>query len=247
VCNPRKMAVPKDGSKSDRIDARKLAEPLYMNKLKPVYHGEHGLRTMNQRARRYLTITKDLTRVSLRPSLPGLRRRLRLQALTGESQLHLSGHQQDSRRNSARPEPPRGAGSLDLTPRLTLLPRRIAVQGLFERDQILSGDAHGDPDDSPDNFRFGGVAERPHFLRRIRMRNQRQHTVFDLAPPARIAFSDIHEIDRPPELRLATVFLRRPFLDPRLLGVDLHEGTGRNQGRHCLTGDASSQNSAPPS
>jgi Transposase len=53
----------KDGSKSDRIGARKLAEQLYMNKLKPVYHGEHGLRTMKELARRYLTITRDLTRV----------------------------------------------------------------------------------------------------------------------------------------------------------------------------------------
>src|ERR1700736_397789 len=44
VCNPRKNALLKEGSKSDRIDARKLAELLYMNKLKQVYHGEHGLR-----------------------------------------------------------------------------------------------------------------------------------------------------------------------------------------------------------
>jgi transposase len=63
VCNPRKIALLKDGSKSDRIDARKLTEQLYMNKLKPVYHGEHGLRTLKELARSYLTITKDLTRV----------------------------------------------------------------------------------------------------------------------------------------------------------------------------------------
>ena len=63
VCNPRKIALLKDGSKSDRIDARKLAEQLYMKKLKPVYHGEHGLRTLKELARSYLTITKDLTRV----------------------------------------------------------------------------------------------------------------------------------------------------------------------------------------
>src|SRR5258708_32182915 len=63
VCNPRKNALLKDGSKSDRIDARKLAEQLYMNKIKSVYHGEHGLRTLKELARSYLTITKDLTRV----------------------------------------------------------------------------------------------------------------------------------------------------------------------------------------
>ena len=63
VCNPRKAALLKDGSKGDRIDAHKLAELLYMNKIKPVYHGEHGLRTMKELSRSYLTINKDLTRV----------------------------------------------------------------------------------------------------------------------------------------------------------------------------------------
>jgi transposase len=63
VCNPRKNALLKDGSKSDRIDACKLAEMLYMNNIKSVYHGEHGLRTLKELARSYLTITKDLTRV----------------------------------------------------------------------------------------------------------------------------------------------------------------------------------------
>jgi transposase len=66
VCNPRKAALLKDGSKGDRIDAHKLAELLYMNKIKSVYHGEHGLRTMKELARSYLTITKDLTRVMSR-------------------------------------------------------------------------------------------------------------------------------------------------------------------------------------
>ena len=42
VCDPRKNALLKDGSKSDRIDARKLAELLRGQQLKPVYHGEHA-------------------------------------------------------------------------------------------------------------------------------------------------------------------------------------------------------------
>src|SRR5712664_1559087 len=63
VCNPRKNALLKDGSKSDRIDARKLADLLYMNKIKPVYHGEHGLRMLKELSRSYLTISKDLGRV----------------------------------------------------------------------------------------------------------------------------------------------------------------------------------------
>ena len=63
VCDPRKNALLKDGSKSDRIDARKLADLLRLNRLNPVYHGEHGVRTLKELGRSYLTITQDLTRV----------------------------------------------------------------------------------------------------------------------------------------------------------------------------------------
>ncbi len=48
VCDPRKNALLKDGSKSDRIDARKLAELLRGNQLTSVYHGEHGMRTLKR-------------------------------------------------------------------------------------------------------------------------------------------------------------------------------------------------------
>ena len=63
VCNPRKAALLKDGNKSDRIDARKLADLLRLNSLKPVYHGENGIRMLKELARTYLTITKDMVRV----------------------------------------------------------------------------------------------------------------------------------------------------------------------------------------
>src|SRR5215469_16254417 len=43
VCNPRKNALLKSGNKSDRIDARKLAELLRQGSLSAVYHGENGL------------------------------------------------------------------------------------------------------------------------------------------------------------------------------------------------------------
>jgi hypothetical protein len=66
VCDPRKNALLKTGNKSDRIDARKLAELLYLNKLKLVYHGEHGVRTLKQLSRSYLTISGDLARVMTR-------------------------------------------------------------------------------------------------------------------------------------------------------------------------------------
>lgn len=63
VCNPRRNALLKEGSANDRIDARKLAELLRANLLRPVYHGENGLRTLKELARGYLTIVQDLTRV----------------------------------------------------------------------------------------------------------------------------------------------------------------------------------------
>jgi transposase len=66
VCNPRRNALLKEGSKSDRIDARKLAELLRGNLLRPVYHGEHGVRTLKELARSYVTISQDLGRVMTR-------------------------------------------------------------------------------------------------------------------------------------------------------------------------------------
>jgi len=66
VCDPRKNALLRDGSKSDRIDARKLAELLRSNQLSPVYHGDHGIRTLKELARSYLSLTQDLTRVMTR-------------------------------------------------------------------------------------------------------------------------------------------------------------------------------------
>ena len=62
VCDPRKNALLKDGNKSDRIDARKLAELLRTNQLTPVYHGEHGIRTLKELGRSYMTLTQDVTR-----------------------------------------------------------------------------------------------------------------------------------------------------------------------------------------
>src|SRR6201997_1937502 len=63
VCNPRKNALLKHGNKSDKIDARKLAERLRLHDLKPVYHGENGVRMLRKLARSYLTVVKDLSRV----------------------------------------------------------------------------------------------------------------------------------------------------------------------------------------
>jgi transposase len=64
VCDPRKNS--RQGNKNDRIDARELADRLYMNKLSSVYHGGAGVRTLKELARSYLTISKDLGRVMSR-------------------------------------------------------------------------------------------------------------------------------------------------------------------------------------
>src|SRR6202047_2517928 len=66
VCDPRKNASMREGNQSDKIDARRLAELLRLNHLSPVYHGEHGLRTLKELVRSYLTITKDLARIMTR-------------------------------------------------------------------------------------------------------------------------------------------------------------------------------------
>ena len=63
VCDPRRNALLKAGNKSDTVDAHKLANLLRTGMLRPVYHGEHGLRTLRELARSYQTISKDLARV----------------------------------------------------------------------------------------------------------------------------------------------------------------------------------------
>jgi hypothetical protein len=46
VCDTRKTGLGKHRNRNDRDDARGLARLLYRNELEPVYHGEHGLRTL---------------------------------------------------------------------------------------------------------------------------------------------------------------------------------------------------------
>jgi hypothetical protein len=48
------------------VDARKLSDLLYLNKLNAVYHGDHGLRTLKELGRTYLTLTRDQSRVMTR-------------------------------------------------------------------------------------------------------------------------------------------------------------------------------------
>jgi transposase len=62
VWNPRKNALLKAGSKSDAIDARKLAEVLRAGLLSPVYHGQNSTAAVQQLGRSYIALTEDTTR-----------------------------------------------------------------------------------------------------------------------------------------------------------------------------------------
>jgi Transposase len=61
VCDPRRNALLKEGNKSDKVDARKLADLLRTGMLRPVYHGEHGRRTLRELGRSYQTISSGLS------------------------------------------------------------------------------------------------------------------------------------------------------------------------------------------
>ncbi|MCA1628459.1 MAG: IS110 family transposase [Acidobacteria bacterium] len=63
VCDPRKNRLLQDGSKSDKVDARKLAQLLRAGLLSPVYHGEHGVRDLKELVRSYEYLVEDSTRV----------------------------------------------------------------------------------------------------------------------------------------------------------------------------------------
>ena len=108
VCDPRKAALLKEGNKSDRIDARKLAEMLRTNQLKPVYHGEHGIRTLKELGRSYLTLAVGFWRCSVREEYQSMRSAPC--ALAPSHPLHVMPctlelcHQQQTHRGSAQPK-----------------------------------------------------------------------------------------------------------------------------------------------
>src|SRR5918997_1604908 len=63
VCDPRKNRLLRDGNKSDKVDARKLAQLLRAGLLSPVYHGEHDTRDLKELVRSYEYLVEDSTRV----------------------------------------------------------------------------------------------------------------------------------------------------------------------------------------
>jgi transposase len=63
VCDPRQTPRRKKENKSDRIDARQLAEWLRVGTLKSVYHGNASRRALKELAKGYLALVGDTTRV----------------------------------------------------------------------------------------------------------------------------------------------------------------------------------------
>src|SRR5215472_528981 len=66
VCDPRRNKLLSEGSKGDKVDARKLAELLRVGMLRPVYHGQEGTRKLKQLAAGYQTICSDMQRTMAR-------------------------------------------------------------------------------------------------------------------------------------------------------------------------------------
>jgi transposase len=88
VCNPRKNALLKAGSKSDTIDARKLAELLRAGLVSPVYHVASSPVTLKHLGRSYAALTEDTTRV-----------KGRIKALYRSQAIHCAGKKPLGRRH----------------------------------------------------------------------------------------------------------------------------------------------------
>jgi len=66
VCDPRRNKLLQDGTKGDRVDARKLAELLRGGMLRSVYHGHEKTRRLKQLVRAYETFCVDTNRAMVR-------------------------------------------------------------------------------------------------------------------------------------------------------------------------------------
>lgn len=66
ACNAKSNHRHMQGNRSDRLDARRLADLLRLDALKGVYHGEHGTRSLKQLMRCYECFVSDITRVKNR-------------------------------------------------------------------------------------------------------------------------------------------------------------------------------------
>jgi transposase len=66
VCDPRRNKLLSEGSKGDKVDARKLAELLRAGLLRGVYHGHNATRRLKELVRAYETLSEDVMRTMVR-------------------------------------------------------------------------------------------------------------------------------------------------------------------------------------
>jgi transposase len=66
VCDPRRNKLLQEGSKADKVDARRLAELLRARMLRPVHHGYEAVRRLKELARGYETLAADMQRTMVR-------------------------------------------------------------------------------------------------------------------------------------------------------------------------------------
>src|SRR5262249_59040867 len=66
VCDPRRNKLLSEGSKADKVDARKLAELLRAGLLRSVYHGHEATRRLKELVRAYETLSEDVMRTMVR-------------------------------------------------------------------------------------------------------------------------------------------------------------------------------------
>src|SRR5215470_13114401 len=66
VCDPRYNKLLSEGSKADKIDARKLADLLRTGMLRAVYHGQEATRKLKELVRGYETLSIDTQRTMVR-------------------------------------------------------------------------------------------------------------------------------------------------------------------------------------
>jgi transposase len=66
VCDPRRNKLLGDGSKADKVDARKLADLVRTGMLRSVYHGHEATRKLKELVRAYETLSIDTLRTMAR-------------------------------------------------------------------------------------------------------------------------------------------------------------------------------------
>jgi transposase len=66
VCDTKKIKLHATGNKNDQLDAFRLAECLRLGSITGVYHGQHGLRTLQELAHSYQYLVADCTRIKNR-------------------------------------------------------------------------------------------------------------------------------------------------------------------------------------